>query len=260
MAAQYKTKIIHLDGVNNYFREFDNKEKISKDLPENMSTYELVVKGKKYEMVVNGSKIEFNICGQPYFNHNGIKYVIDNGRQNYLIRSGYLVIGEYDHTRYEESTGRGIRKRDKIMDKFYNYLLSDSKKSFKHLEKFKDSITFTYEENGFQYSVSIDTIESLVRKNNIRKDRGLPFYPFNKDMDNYMTFYLSIFCKDVSDKNMHSVEKYYDADQIVSKLREILAYIINETDDQLVEFSPVIIKKRILYYNEYGVEDLKKEA
>lgn len=249
MAAIKNKKVIHLDNKNNFFRNKESKDSIKGVLINDSS--ELVIKEKRRELIVDANKVLTNVCGQPYFDYNGTRYIIDDGNQNYLIRAGYFVINNFDKIRYSGGTSKGIRFKNNVIKELYDNILDYSNEfEFYNIKYDQHYVSMMYKTDRFIYTISVDDIESLVRKNNIRKDKELPFYPFKKEMDNYMTFYISIFCQELQSSKI--IDKYDIADNIVNYLKELMMSLIYKPQGiEELKFTPVIIKRRILFFNEY---------
>lgn len=233
-------------GTENYFYDKVTNNLIERYDPDNENLVLVVAMENGSILNVENKKINYGYGGQIYFEYDDDKYIIDDGYQDLLIRAGYIVMNNYDQKQIEEKEfGISIR------NKFQQYILEiiekmwDTKEydNFKVENNFKD-IKVSLEKDNFRFTMYIDTVNSIVNKNQQRKVNRLPFYPFIKDMDKYGTMYLSIFCEKL-EATEEINKKYEIAENMVIKLIELL----NEySRDDKYRFERIIIKKRINNY------------
>ena len=113
--------------------------------------------------------------------YDGQEYIFDDGYRYESIMLGYLVYRNYDEEIITDKEF-GVNLRNDLYDKIcqINGLYSNTME-----------VTI-YDET---YIVTIDKINSIVTKNQQRKEAGKKIFPFIKSMDKFGTFYVSIFSK-----------------------------------------------------------------
>ena len=205
---------------------------------------------------VENKEIKFNYGGLISFDYNDDKYIIDDGYQNLLIRSGYLVMDDYDTNKIVAKL-TGIEIRSKLLDYVKNAIvdlfLESEKMSVSYIDiknVENQQILVTFKKDIFEYTMVIDTINNIVAKNQQRKINNLAFYPFEKNMDKYGTLFISIFAKVedsyeiIDDKEEKLKGKYNIAESVLKYLVDSL----NTNVDHEFRYQRIIIKKRINYW------------
>ena len=170
------------------------------------------------------------------------KYIIDDGYQDLLIRAGYIILNNYDVENIENKES-GYQTRIQFMETVKDTvkkLLTENNIQYK-ITCMNQYIKFVFEISGYQFTISVDSVNSIVNKNMQRKVNNLPFYPFIKTMDKFGTLYLSIFCKRINDNIPDDFNRYNQAEKIIIQLLEEL----NNQDNNDYHFERIIIKKRI---------------
>lgn len=146
--------------------------------------------------------------GYVSFVYKDDRFMVDDGFRNNLLDSGYLVFDNYDTKRFSGTSDEGIKMREQKLYMIYNILDSLLSDMFPDSATTKDEkaecsfgfstpqeIVINISTSNYKYTVLIDTVNYIVYKNQKRREMGLTFYKFNKKMDKYGTFYVSIFCK-----------------------------------------------------------------
>lgn len=215
-------RTIKLDGVNNYFiNASTNNIMLNKEFDPNNKNMDLIIKLGDSITTIKHDEIINEFGGQLVIQLNPKdKLIIDDGYRDVLIKAGYLVYKDYDE-KIENNRTVGTALRDDVVNSARVALE----------EMFRDDNSFTSTTHGkdtvgliragaFRYTISIDTINTIVNKNKSRKDNNLPFYPFSKDMDMYGTLYVSIFAKKkytTAEVQDMSIIKYNKADDIIRR-------------------------------------------
>lgn len=170
------------------------------------------------------------------------KYIIDDGYQDLLIRAGYIILNDYDVENIENKES-GYQTRiwlmETVKDVIKNLLVKNNIQY--KITCMNQYVKFVFETSGYQFTISVDTVNSIVNKNMQRKVNNLPFYPFIKTMDKFGTLYFSIFCKRIDDNVPDDFNRYNQAEKIIIQLLEEL----NNQDNNDYHFERIIIKKRI---------------
>lgn len=245
-------KTIKLDGKDNYL--FDNKTGEVVFKYDEEKDLQLVLTLDDSVLNISKKKISRQFDGQIIVQHNNDRYIIDDGYYNTLIKSGYIVFHSYDEITVDpEHKDFGLTLRETIIkeirsvliqiNKEYNFIDGVAPKE-PTLEYSGNKTTLKVDsENGdFSYTFVIDTINSMVNKNQGRKENDLTFYPFKKSMDRYGTVYLSVFCQ----KNRHVEDntpkkKYIVPDNIIKDLIKKL----NENNQ--FHYVSNQVKRRVVY-------------
>lgn len=197
---------------------------------------------------VNSSNIHEKYGGQIVFNMDDNTYVLDDGFQDVLTSAGYIVYANFD-TEQETNKDAGFAAREAIYSDILSCLnkIRDEEENLdmeftRHAGK---NIEFAFRKGGFDFTVYIDTVNNIVTKNQERKLNGLAFYPFDKSVDKYNAYYVSIFAKRI-DEHSNNGEKYNLADAFIADLIQHL----NESDNMPLDYhyKSLNIKRRILKY------------
>lgn len=236
-------KIIKLNRGTNYLIDKNTNEIIEKYDPENTDIVLVVRLEDGSVLNVDSSQIHQQVGGSIYFDYFEDRYLIDDDYQDLLIRSGYIVIDDYDK-KFEMDREKGIELRKNIIEKIKGKCNNDPIDYDVPLD-INHGINETkieFEKGGFRYTVYINTINNIVTKNQTRKMNQLPFYPFDKNMDKYGTLYLSMFCQKLEPVDSPN-SRFEIAEDFISKLIKSLSEIDNQ-----VHYVPLMIKKRIVHW------------
>lgn len=143
--------------------------------------------------------------------YDGVEYIFDDDNRFESILLGYLVYKNYDIEIIEDKEF-GVNLRNKLYDEICTkcQLYSNAKEINK---------------DGIDYIVCIDKINTIVSKNQQRKDEGKKVFPFMKTMDKFGTFYLSIFTK-----SHDEIIAKLDAASIIQDILDSLNDDINKVD------------------------------
>lgn len=223
-------QIIKIDGSKNYYMSDIGKSKHKFLDPVNK--FKLVITmDDNSKLIVDDDKIKIDNGGSRFFEYNGTKYVIDDPDFSSLIRTGYIVLDDFDTIQNNKEAGKIIRKM--INEIIFNIL--DVNVSADHnwtkLIINNDNLEVTINDGCFRYHLKFDTVNRIVNKNISRREQQLPFYPFDKNMDKFGTYYLSVFCERICDMDIlyePNKEKYPKADQIIDD-------IISSMNHQVIE-------------------------
>ena len=241
-------KIIKTENSDvNYIYDKSTDKVLDKYDPNNKNLILLVSMDNESVLNVEADSIKNGYGGEISFEYQNNKYIIDDGYQDLLIRCGYIVLNNYDIEKIspEEKTF-GVNVRSKLQN--YVYEIVSKMWSDKELDtpvqvsKSAQEIKMLFVKDGFEFTVKLDTINSIVNKNQQRKTNSLPFYPFIKDMDKYGTMYLSIFCKKL-EKDSEYTQKYRIAEDTICTLIDLLNEYAENNDKY--RFERIIVKKRI---------------
>lgn len=173
----------------NYFFDYSTNSKLRKYDPNNKNLGMVVTLDDGTILKVDGKNIHVQFGGQIYFDYMDDRYLISDGYRNILTSSGYIVVDNYNTKKWEGTASEGTIMRTNLMDSFYIAL----KDKFTILSNSPSSIVLFHETDKYNVTICLDTINSIVAKNQERKKSHVPCYSFDKSMDKYMTFYLSIF-------------------------------------------------------------------
>lgn len=193
-------KIVKTDRVNNkaYYVDTKTGEILKKYSPCNPNL-EFVMELEDGSLLhVDRYKIDVKYS-QPRFFYDGTVYIIIDGYEDILVKSGYLVYKNFDEV-IEMDIDIGIERR--------KWLIEEVETIFSKLkEKYDFNITrkgefsqyerFTRE--GIEFTIGVENIANLVKYNIARKECALPYYPFIKGMDRYSTLYVSVFARRVEE-------------------------------------------------------------
>lgn len=215
------TKLIKLDQKNNFLFNSKTDEFVDKYDHENPDLKLVIKLDDDSILTVNAEKIKIGYGNQIVVDYNDTRFIIDDGYQDILIKAGYIVYMNYD-TENILDREVGIEVRDdihsRVVDSITNVLLNDLNVSYDTDNNSNDS-TLIFIKDNYQYTVVVDTINSIVSKNQERRDNSLPFYPFTKDMDKYGAMYISIFAKKIAKiENDVANTKYKTADELIKNI------------------------------------------
>ena len=165
-------------------------------------------------------------------------YIIDDGYRNSMIRAGYLVYKDYDQTHITDKA-EGNVVHEKLLDSISNVLF-DYNGNTGAVSTDGKVESFYVKKEGYAFTISIYDNISIVKINEERKINGLQFYPFDKNMDNYGTVYITIHC-----------QRYEETDVKNTMIADsILQYIIENTTD--IKYISMDIKQP-LYFTIGGI-------
>ena len=238
-------KTIKLDKNNNYLLNPETGEVVDQYNPNTKLSLILHLDdGSVLEVDHSQIREEY---GQIVVNCNKDKYIIDDSYQNTLVKAGYIVYRNYDI--------------DKVDNKEYGFLLRSqiNKAILEALEEMLPTYNLIFggnytintgvnsiniiigsSETPLEFNINIDSPNNIIYKNLDRKDKSLPFYPFDKNMDIYGTLYLSIFAK----KNQPG------SNTLKFELpNDFVADLMNRLGSDF-KFVSLFIKKRLVYYEE----------
>lgn len=250
-------KIIRLN-KDNYMIDKITNEIIKKYDPSNENLILVLKLEDGSTLNVEASQIHELYSGSIYFDYTDIngtdRYFIDDDYQDWMIRCGYIVLDDYDIKKITDKN-EGIKIRNELTSKIKEI---SSLYDFWRIEFNSDSFDVSYpgmsqtkiqfQKEGYEFSVYFNTINNIVSKNQQRRMNGLPFFPFNKNMDKYGTIYISIFCRKISDIDFN-FRRYNIADdfirKFIKKLTDEYSYSIIEDDNHQFHYVPLIIKKKI---------------
>ena len=182
---------VKLDKKNNYFLDKETGEKLDRYDSTN-SNLQLHLKLKDCDLNVDTSLIVQEYGGQIAFQHDGNKYIIDDGFQDTLVKCGYIVYKNFDNERVNDNS-EGILIRDSLVNKIRRAVASLNYD--KEIETLANETLMTIKTESYSFKFRFDTVGNIVTKNYRRKDNSLTYYPFDKSMDKYGTIYVSIFAE-----------------------------------------------------------------
>lgn len=191
-------KLIYIDGKTNYFHDPDGKIVDKYDPDKNLSVH---ITLDDSILDVDPHYIKTLYGGSVIVQYGNDRYILDDGYQNALIKSGYIVYKDYD-VQNQMDNNEGKRIQDKILEDI-DIALKKIASNYENItiEHISDTETEVFIENDkCKLTINIDIVPGIVIKNKRRKDNSLPFYMFDKKMDMYGTVYMSIFkCNKVKD-------------------------------------------------------------
>lgn len=232
-------KLLNVYKDNSYLYEYkgnDTIKIIEKYNPDNPNI-RLHFEDDEFNMELASKDIHIDICGNIYFELNDVKYIIDDGYRNVMIRAGYIVRDQYD------------KEKNKIMDKGLGLMIqAKTIKDLHSLEGFgmvndvgDDTFTQNFQDD-FIFKISYTSIDNLVNINQTRKINKQPFYPFDKKMDKYGTYFMCIYAERTNPESPEE-SKYDKADQCIT---DIIRTLNRLHDGYSYHYRPVYIKKRII--------------
>lgn len=245
---------VYLDMDKNYLVDTVTGEKVDKYDPDKNLC--LVMDKPNSIISVNKDGIKLGYGGQITVQYNDNRYIINDGYQSSLVKTGYIIYKNYDEIRCIDSN-EGVSIRSKVIGDIKDCLITLYKKYNREnpnceienilVDKFNRSMSIKGIDKDYSFIVNIDSIVNIVNKNKRRKDNSLPFYPFNKDMDKFGTMYISIFAK--RETNINRV----DDKLIYHKKYEVANKFIKDFIDIMgvdYHFSSLKINQKILYWKD----------
>ena len=167
---------------------------------------------------------------------NNSTYIIDDGYRNSMIRSGYLVYKDFDQYHINDKIeGNIIHEKliESVIEAISSY--NDDVIYYTENSQYGTSEVFYINKDGYKFTVNIYDNINIVKINEVRKINGLQFYPFDKNMDNFGTVYISIHCmrtEDTTSKNTLIADS-------------ILKHIIDNTED--IKYVSMEIKQPLYF-------------
>ena len=184
--------------------------------------------------VIPAENIHMQFGGAIAFIKDGDKFIIDDGYRDILCGCGYLVYNNYDKERVVDKQ-LGINIRTNIM----NDILA-SFDSSTILYNSSSRISIKGESQCYMYTINFSTTSDIVNRNTQRKENNIPVYPFDKNMDKYGTWYVSIFGEKKLDaidtKNIKEFDLMIIVNMILERLNKLNPY----------KYCPLVIKRRII--------------
>ena len=235
-------KTVRLNKKENYLIDKNGNilEKYDPNIPS-----DLIIKLDDSMLKVDSSNIKVEYGGQIVVQYNGDKFIIDDGYQNVLVKAGYIVYKDYDvNNIFDHHEGKKLRMNilndiEFNLSKIKTMGKEDIHKEI-YFKRSLDEMELIIEENHYQYTINITTVDNIVLKNKNRKDNSLAFYPFSKNMDKYGTVYISIFAQKIS-KTKEANEKHRTSHSYITVLINSLGADYHYISQQ--------IKRRLLYHD-----------
>lgn len=236
-------KVLKIDNINNYL--VNETGDLAYIWDPNCKLYTKLEDGSI--LMVDSSQIRQQYGGTIFFDYENDKYIIDDGYQDALIRAGYIVLNEYSSKNIFDKE-KGMEVRGKLFSYVGNVLLNNYTNQDNVCIEIKDNqeIKLTFEKSDYKFTVSIDTINNIVTKNQKRKLNTLPYYPYAKEMDKYGTLYLSIFAKKI-DIFAEDRDKYKIAEDFMADLVNLLN---KESTHDRYRIEKLLTKKKILNWKD----------
>lgn len=200
-------------------------------------------------------------CGKPlgiyFIDPSGDTIAIDDGFQQELIYSAYLINGVYDQIQ-EKDHDKGLKARYNIC-----YLINDAIQEYINsknelvlsdtFEKINNNIICKFSTpEGVTGAIEFKTISNIVNQNKFRREYGLQYYPYLKYMDKYNSYHLNIFVDNTGKEWRGSTITF---DKFVD---DFLNIINNNQDEYQFHIKVMPIKQRIIRWNSYYIQDEKK--
>lgn len=215
-------KTVKLDKCENYLIDTATNELLDRYDPNNRNL-QLVIKLDNSELIVEADKINIEYGNLITVKFGDTKYIIDDGYQNMLVKSGYIVYKDYDEKNIMDRN-EGLATRDFVMTSVRDTIddmLRDYNINNDDITRYEYPVAneFCMGDKFYQYYIVLDTVNSIVNKNQLRKDNSLAFYPFDKRMDKFGTIYVSIFVERVAEDLSEMQEnKFTRCDNIIKDL------------------------------------------
>lgn len=172
----------------------------------------------------------------------GTSYIIDDGYRNSMIRSGYVVINGYDKEKLEDREKGTQLHNDLIEDISYSILCQMDKFEKVYKDTNSDYIDHIIEDDGYLFRIRMYNNIDIVKMNQERKINSLPFYSFDKNMDNYGTVYIAIYCKKIGST---SIKNTTVADNILTSIIDKL----NNYRNNDAKYVPLDAKGPSIYFS-----------
>lgn len=174
--------------------------------------------------------------GKPlgiFFVYNEEVYAINDWYQEELTFSGYIVNKDFDQ-RMEYNHEKGKRTRQNLttfMSKYLERFVAEYNNEslikmigFERLGSNNFAINFSYTtgvDDIYDGVIEFKTISNIVNQNKFRKEYGLPYYPYLKNMDKYNCYHFNIFIKNKGTQvNKSDTMFYIIINSIIDYLRQ----------------------------------------
>jgi len=232
-----KVHILRCNNVNKFTNS--NGEVIKKyDPSEKDLQFHYCNKILREKDTIPAENIHMQFGGAISFIKNNEKFIIDDGYRDVLCACGYLVKDDYDTKRVTDKD-LGILIRSNI---HADIMSSFDTKSI--IYSSSSRITLKGESNCYMYTINFSTTSDIVHRNEQRKENNLPVYPFDKNMDKYGTWYVSIF----GEKKLDAIDtkniKESDIKTIIKMIIDNL--YANSQSHGCYTYRPLVIKRRII--------------
>ena len=233
---------IKLDGIDNYLIDSSTNEIVDKYDPNNKDL-QLCLTLDDSILRVESSKIITEYGNQLVVQYNDDKFIIDDGYQNILTKAGYIVYKNYDEENLFDKQ-LGVKTKEFIIKSVNDSIANISDKYIETIGTISsiggdNEFELVGDAAPYKFNIVFDTISDIVKKNQLRKDNSLPFYPFAKGMDKFGTLYVSIFAemlRKLSEEEMNI--KYQICDSIIKDL-------LNDLGPDY-HFIPQQVKRRVI--------------
>ena len=194
-------------------------------------------KNSKLREVIPAENIHLQFGGAIAFIKDNEKFIIDDGYRDILSGCGYLVANNYDKERIMDKDV-GIAVRTSIMN---DILAAFDPETI--ICSSSSRISIRGESSCYMYTINFSTTSDIVHRNEIRKENNIPVYPFDKNMDKYGTYYISIF----SEKKLNVVDtKNIREHDLASIISMIMTKINDASITNAYTYHPLVIKRRII--------------
>ena len=245
-------EIIQIDGERNYFLYYDSDEK--KILYDQIKVSHLVCEVDGITFTVPKSHIK---NGNPigiYFIYQDTLYAVDDNCQDYLNFCGYLIRGNYDIIK-QKSKEIGVTERDAIRDMIIDFC---EESGHKYLINGNNVTVEVSTVDNVVNTLEFKTINNSVNSNKFRKEHGLLYYPYLKDVDKYNCFHVLGFSHPLEPTTLLP----YAYENEFEKFMADLIGFSNKYDSihqERFKFKVIRIKNRIIKWRELKPLEIKVE-
>lgn len=194
-------------------------------------------------IIVPSYKVLRQVSGAYYFDYLDDRYFINDEYQVSIIRAGYLIRDNYGKEQIKDKNeGLAIR----------NSIRNDIMTVAKDLDPDLDlevapngTIVLTGMKSDYTFKICFNTITEIVDNNQQRKLNDMPFYPFLKGIDKFGAYYISIFAGKNDNEHDEDFGTKFEIGELF--INTLMAKLRKLNSDVVYNYTPLIIKKKILY-------------
>ena len=242
---------------------FANGEKLEKYDPDNPDLYFIYEEDNK-QITVKSNKIHLDASGMITFSNGDIKYIIDDGYRDMLVKVGYIVADNYDEEylddiilaeELQDHIRRQYSRALEYVERFYDdgqRILDDQGVPKSKTDVYRISRTdhaFSITLRGWKENIVACPISKVIEVNVDRKNNNQPYYPYDKDINKYGALFLAVY----AEKQKEGADCYTRHKIPEGIIKNILKSMNTNTDGIRYTFNSIDTRKKRVINNGINV-------
>jgi hypothetical protein len=242
---------------------FANGKKLEKYDPDNPDLC-FIYEDSNKQITVPAEYIKLDTSGMITFNNRDVKYIIDDGYRDTLVKVGYILADNYDESclddiilaeELQDRIKRQYSRALEYIEKFYDdgqIILDEygAPKTKTDVYKIRRTDhTFSITLRGWKENIVACPISKVIEVNVDRKNSNQPFYPYDKDVNKYGALFLVVY----AEKQKEGADCY--ARHMIPEgiIKNILKSMNDNTDGISYKFNSIDTRKKRVINNGINV-------